>query len=216
MRILALLIAFIIWIIFISMIKATVDFKYTRREENDHIKINIKALGGLWKFNLEIPTIKLEWEKGPELLVSEQTSAGTGEKRKAQDKLMFRYIRRRLLYKLFPQIPSLLFGIKKAKAKFYKRIHCSYVNWKLGIGYKEPHDTAIAAGSLWAVLGFSLSRLYRQVTVDTPNPQILVEPNFKKEGFFCDLHCIFKLRIGHIIVVGLDLVRTFMRGRRNL
>jgi hypothetical protein len=65
------------------------------------------------------------------------------------------------------------------------------------------------------MLGYSMARLHRQVTMEDEKPEIFVQPNFQKIGFSTDLHCIFKLRIGHIMFVGLDFIRAFRRGKRR-
>lgn len=197
------------------LIRATVDFQYRRQEENDHLEINLTALRGLWTLKLNIPTVQLEWEKGPQLEVEETTVAPTGEKRKARNRFKFRYVYLQFFYHFIPIIPNMLLQMQRIKNKFYRGIHCTLVDWKIGIGLEDPADTAIAAGGFWGMLGYSLAKLYRQVTMDDREPKILVEPNFQNQGFYCKFHCIFNLRIGHIILVGLDLVRTFIRGKRR-
>lgn len=215
MRILALLLAGLFWIGLTLLVRVTVDFQYYRREENDHIEVQLSALHGLWTFCLSVPTVQLEWEKGPQIEVQETSVAPTGEKRKARGRIKFRYFRRRFFYHLIPQIPRILIHLQRAKNKFYRGIHCTFFHWKIGIGYEDPSHTAWAAGTFWGMLGYSLARLYRQVTMETREPKISVEPNFQKKGFSCDLHCIFNLRIGHIMFVGLDLVRAFRWGKRR-
>lgn len=215
MRILALLLASLIGLGLTLLVRATVDFHYRRQEENDHLEIKLSAVGGLWKFKFQIPSVKLEWEEGPQLEVKQQSQAGTGEKRKAKSKVRFRYFRRGFFFHLWPKIPGILFQLQRAKVKFYRGIHCTFLDWKVGIGYENAAYTAIVAGSFWSVLGYSLAKLYRQVTMDTEKPQISVVPDFNKPGFSCDIRCIFNLRIGHIMFVGLDLVRAFIRGQRR-
>jgi len=73
----------------------------------------------------------------------------------------------------------------------------------------------MAAGAFWTMLGFGISRLYQQVTVEARCPALIVVPQFKKEGFLCDIQCIFHLRIGHIIFVGIKALRTFRRDIRG-
>jgi hypothetical protein len=214
-QILALLIAILIWIALTLRVRATVDFQYRRHGENDDLQIQLSALHGLWKFRLSVPTVQLEWEKGPQLEVQATSKAPSGEKRTAKNRLKFRYLRRGFILKLIPQIPAMLIRLQRAKKRFYRGIHCTFVDWQIAIGYKDPADTAVAAGAFWGMLGYSLARLYNQVTMDTKEPKIYVEPNFKKIGFACDIHCIFNLRIGHIMFVGLQLYRAFRRGQRR-
>lgn len=214
MRILAFLLAGVIFLLLSLAIKAEVDFRYRRVEEEDHLDIHLRAFHGLWHFQFQIPTLQLEWEKGPQLEVG-QVMESKGGSRKATTKARFRYIRRGWLYRFWPSVPRLIRGLNRVKNQFYRGIHCTSIDWRIEIGYEDAAHTAIAAGTFWAMLGFALSRLYRQVTVEVSTPMLAVVPQFKKEGFLCDIRCIFHLRIGHIIFAGLNLLRTFKRGIRG-
>lgn len=214
MRVLAFLLAMAILLLLSLALKAEVDFRYRRIEEEDHIDIHLSAFHGLWHSQYQIPTLQLEWEKGPQLEI-EQVAKGKGGKRQATTKARFRYIRRGWLSRLWLNVPRLLRRLNRVKSQFYRGIHCRSINWRIEIGYKDASQTAIAAGAFWTMFGFALSRLYQQVTVEVPCPALVVVPQFKKEGFLCDIQCIFHLRIGHIIFVGINLLRTFMRGIRG-
>ena len=214
MRVLAFLLAMVILLLISFRSKVKVDFRYRRIEEEDHIDIDFRAFNGLWRANYQIPTLQLEWEKGPQVEF-EQVAKAKGGVRKTTTKARVRYIRRRWLSLLWQNIPQLIEQFNRIKRKFYRGIHCKAINWRVEIGYKDACHTALAVGSFWTMFGFALSYLCRQVTMEVESPAIVVVPQFKKEGFFCDIQCIFHLRIGHIIFVGLTLLRTFKRGIRG-
>lgn len=214
MRVLAFLLAVAILLLLSLALKAEVDFRYRRIEEKDHIDIHFSAFHGLWHIQYQIPTLQLEWEKGPQLEI-EQAAIGKAEKREATTKARFRYLRKGWLARLWQRAPRLLRHLKRVKQKFYRGIHCKGINWRIEIGYQDASQTAIAAGAFWTMFGFALAHFYQQVTVEVPVPALMVVPQFKKEGFLCDLQCIFQLRIGHIIFGGINLLRTFKRGIRG-
>ena len=214
MRVLAFLLAMIILLLISLTIKAEVDFRYRRIEEEDDIEIDFRALHGLWHVQYKIPTIQLEWEKGPKVEI-EEVAIAKGGKRKATKITRIRYIRRGWLLRLWLNIPRLLRYVKRIKQQFYRGIHCKSINWRIEIGYKEAANTAIAAGTFWTMLSYALARLYQQVTVEVRSPSLVVVPQFKKIGFLCDLQCIFHLRIGHIIFVGFNVLKTLRRGIRG-
>jgi len=195
-------------------IKAEVDFRYRRVNQRDEIELTVRALYGLLKFNLAIPTMQLAWEKGPELKI-EQTAKSGGTQRQAESEARFRYWRWGFFYRIWPRIPGVLALLNRTRAQFYRNIHCRAFAARVEIGYEDPVATALAAGAFWAVLGFVVSGLYRQVTVDISHPELTVIPQFQKPGFYCDFHGIFRVRIGHIIFAGINLRRTFERGRRG-
>lgn len=214
MRVLAFLLAMIILLLISLALKAEVDFRYRRIEEEDHIEIDFRAFHGIWHTQYRIPTLQLEWEKGPQVEM-EQVAITKGGTRQATKKTRIRYIRRGWLFRFWPNVPRLLRYINRVKQQFYRGIHCKAINWRIEIGYKDAAHTAIAAGTFWAMLGFALSRLYQQVTVEVRCPALVVIPQFKKAGFLCDIQCIFQLRIGHIIFVGVNVLRTLKRGIRG-
>ena len=214
MRVLAFLLAMIILLLISLALKAEVDFRYKRIEEEDHIEIDFRAFHGLWHTQYKIPTLQLEWEKGPQVEI-EQVAVSKGGTRQATKKARIRYIRRGWLFRFWLNVPRLLRYINRVKQKFYRGIHCKAINWRIEIGYKDAAHTAIAAGTFWTMMGFALSHLYQQVTVEVSRPVLVVIPQFKKEGFLCDIRCIFHLRIGHIIFVGLSVVRIFRQGIRG-
>lgn len=214
MRILAFLLAMIILLLISLTLKAEVDFRYRRIEEEDHIEMDFHAFHGLWHTQFQIPTLQLEWEQGPQVEI-EQEAITKGGTRKATEKARIRYIRRGWLSRFWPNIPHLLRRINRVKQQFYRGIHCKAINWRIEIGYQDAAHTAIAAGAFWTMLGFALSHLYQQVTVEVKRPALVVVPTFKKVGFLCDFQCIFQLRIGHIIFVGFNVLRTLRRGIRG-
>lgn len=214
MRVLAFLLAMIILLLISLALKAEVDFRYRRIDEEDHIDIDFRAFHGLWHTQYQIPTIQLEWEKGPQVEL-EQVAVAKGGTRQATKEVRIRYVRRGWLSRFWPNVPRLLRRINRVKQQFYRGIHCKAINWRIEIGYKDAADTAIAAGAFWTMLGFALSRLYNQVTVEVRCPKLVVIPQFKKAGFLCDIQCIFQLRIGHIIFVGFNVLRTLKRGIRG-
>ena len=214
MRVLAFLLAMIILLLISLAMKAEVDFRYRRIEEEDHIEIDFRAFLGLWHTQFQIPTLQLEWEKGPQVEI-EHAAVAKGGTREATKEARIRYIRRGWLARFWPNVPSLLRRINRVKQQFYRGIHCRVINWRIEIGHKDAADTALAAGAFWSMLGFALSYLYRQVTVEVRSPKLVVVPQFKQVGFLCDIQCIFQLRIGHIIFVGFNVLRTLKRGIRG-
>lgn len=214
LRFLAFLLAVVILLLLSLAVKAEVDFRYRRVEEEDHLDINFRAFHGLWHVTYQFPTLQLEWEKGPQIEVDQvvKTKGGT---RQATTKARFRYVRRGWLASLWVKAPNLLRYLSQVKRRFYGGIHCKAIDWRIEIGYKDASATALAAGAFWTMFGFALSYLYRQVMVEVSQPKLVVVPQYKKEIFLCDIRCIFQLRIGHIIFVGLYVLKTFKRGIRG-
>ncbi|KLU63245.1 hypothetical protein CEB3_c04020 [Peptococcaceae bacterium CEB3] len=214
MRILALFLALLFWLALSLAIKAQIDFRYRRKDERDHLEIGLRALHGLWQFNLQVPTIQFSWEKGP--LIEMDPSVRSGQTRsKMKTQARFRYVRHHFLLRLWPRLHRIMAGFRRARARFYRSVHCTALEWRVAIGCRDPVHTALAAGAFWSVLGVALTRFYRQIQVRVKKPLLQVTPLFQTPGFSCDIHCIFQLRIGHIIFAGISLLRTIRLGKRG-
>lgn len=214
MRMVALILAMVFWLAISLAIKAEVDFRYRREDEKDHLEIRLRALYGLWKFKFQIPTLQLSWEKGPELSLEQETHSAVG-KTKSKTKLRFRYLYSKFFLLIWPRLYSIFGHFQEVKARFYRAIHCKDLDWRIEIGHQDPAKTAILTGAFWAVLSMSLARLYRQITMEVPKPILNVVPRFQTPGFSCDIHCIFQLRIGHLIFAGINLLRIVRLGQRG-
>ena len=214
MRVLAFLLAVILLLLLSLAIKVEVNFRYRRSEKKDHIEIDVRAFRGLWHIQYQIPSIQLEWEKGPQIEM-EQAAKTKAAEPQPKKTLRMRYLRIEWLYRFWPRVPSLLHSINQIKRQLYRGIRCKAINWRVEIGLKDAADTAIAAGSFWTMISFALSHLYQRVTVEARRPELAVIPQFKEQGFLCDFQCIFQSRIGHIIFVGFNALRTIRRGIRG-
>lgn len=214
MRVLALFLALLFWLLVSLAIKARVDFRYRRKDEQDHLEIGLFALHGLWQFELQVPTIQLGWEKGPQLELEQKALAG-GASSRGKTKARFRYVRHHFLLRLWPRLYRLLARFRRVKTLFYHHVRCTALEWQVEIGYKDPVYTALAAGAFWAALSTALTRFYRQIQVRVQKPLLRVVPRFETPGFSCDIHCIFQLRIGHIIFAGIRLLRVIRFGKRG-
>jgi len=106
-RVLAFLLAMIILLLISLALKAEVDFRYRRIEEEDHIEIDFRAFLGLWHVQYQIPTLQLEWEKGPQVEI-EALAMAKGGTRQATKEARVRYIRRGWLVRFWLKVPRLL------------------------------------------------------------------------------------------------------------
>ena len=83
--------------------------------------------------------------------------------------------------------------------------YCEEFQWNTKLGTGGAAGTAIAAGSLWGLKGSLMALVAGHVEFSHP-PQIQVTPDFAASGLQTFLHCIFRIRIGHAIIVGLRSV----------
>lgn len=215
MRFLAFVLVAALSFLIALFLKAKVDFRYRRSDGKDTIDMHLYALHGLWNFQFQVPAVQMGWEKGPELEIEQEVHSNLSEGRQQKNRARLRFWRGGFFYYLWPQTFNLLQRLSRVKKQFYRGIRLTALEFDAEVGTVNPAYTAMLAGAFWSVIGDVVARLYRQVQVEVQNPRIAVVPMFQKPGFSCDFHCIFQLRIGHIIVAGLNLLRIFKWGTRG-
>jgi len=103
--------------------------------------------------------------------------------------------------------PSILYLLSKIRFKDFK--------WKTKFGIGDPALTGLLVGTAWSIKNIVFLILSKYVHVNNFKPDFCVTPYFKAKGFSSDISCIFDIRIGHIMITGLNLVvRRFYKGRK--
>ncbi|MGB9804524.1 DUF2953 domain-containing protein, partial [Desulfofundulus sp.] len=99
--------------------------------------------------------------------------------------------------------PALKFLLKHAELR--------RLEWRTIIGLFDAACTGIAAGGLWSIKGMVLTALYRLVNRKSALPEVAVVPYFTGSSFGLLIHCIFTIRLGHIMVTAMKLAFVFIR-----
>jgi hypothetical protein len=80
---------------------------------------------------------------------------------------------------------------------------CERFQWRSEIGLGDAALTGLGLGIVWNVKTFILAKINDNVEFIGLPPSIEVHPYFAGEHFNTSVYCIFKVRIGHIILIGL-------------
>lgn len=86
---------------------------------------------------------------------------------------------------------------------FLRRI--DHLDWKTRVGTGDAAYTSWCAGLLWALKSGVVSILSNYVTWLSP-PRFHVAPDYEQTYFHADLTCIFRFRVGEIIVAAISYV----------
>lgn len=99
-------------------------------------------------------------------------------------------------------IVKLVFSdIKKVLRYFKRKIKCNKFQVDITFGLSDAAETGIATGMFWALIG----TVYPVIdsSIDIKNPEISVNPKFNTDMFDIEYKGIYKLKIIHIIYVGI-------------
>jgi hypothetical protein len=186
------------------------EVAYYRKGKDDHLKVEMAALGGLIRYKTEVPVIDmdqyflkpfLKMEADIEGVVSHPVDE-TGMIVQIPVAVILRklpiYLRNGMRY---------LDRYQTALRGFCKSIRCHRLRLTTTIGLGDPAYTGIASGTIWGLKGF-IYRIFRSnIGSMLKPPEFSVVPCFNDTCFKLDFNCIFDLRIGHIIIAGLQIIK---------
>ncbi|MDT3700421.1 MAG: DUF2953 domain-containing protein [Thermincola sp.] len=197
---------------FVCMLFVRVRFEvaYQRRGENDHLKVEMTALWGLIRYKTEVPIIDLDqyflkpflkFEADIETIVSHPIDEA-GMIVKVPVLLILRklpiYIKNGINY--FNRYQTAL-------RRFCKAIRCHRLTWTTMIGLGDPAYTGMVSGTVWTLKGYVYRAFRNNIGDMLKQPEFSVIPCFNDTCLKLDFNCIFDMRIGHIILAGLQIIK---------
>ncbi len=96
---------------------------------------------------------------------------------------------------------------------FLTRLSWRYLRWETRLGLGEAGRTGPAAGAAWAVKGMVIGFLKQNRLIPARRDSTLIRviPEFNTRDLSIDLHCIFEVRTGHIMIVMLRFLVSLPR-----
>lgn len=180
-----------------------------RRENNiDRLVLSVYMLRGLIKYRFDAPFIQF----GHSGFKIRSLKKRERQKRAGKQKRFYSYL------EVFKKLKE---GYKTSKHIFgyiARKIKIIEMDINIDIGADNASQTGIITGMIWAVIG-----ILNSILIDNSRKckkKIIVTPDFMEKRFKMTVYCIFKVRIVHIIVVGLKLLKQFIKirtgGDRNV
>ena len=113
----------------------------------------------------------------------------------------------------FRQWRPFLESIREDVAYFVRHIQINRFHWSSRIGAPDAAATGMLAGLAWTLMGGITTCVYRQAAPEWDRPVLAVEPDFRKQGLSTSLDCIFKIRVGNIMVTGIKILIKLVKRR---
>lgn len=183
---------------------------YMRHGKDDHIKVEMSLLKGLIRYKTEVPVIEMKnYFLKP--MIKVETDIEGVVSHPVSDKGIIVRIPFSTLLRNLPQLINQGLAYMKqyhsVLGRLLKGIRCHELKWATEIGLGDPADTGIATGLLWAGKGMAYARFRSSIGEITASPSLSVRPCFDCLCLRLDFNCIFDMRIGHIIIAGLNFVK---------
>jgi len=185
---------------FIILIHIPVEIclHYHKKGIDEELNVRFNILWNLIKLKIDLPYIISKVRKFMPYfaLKAELEEGDTG---KVIKKRKFKWSLKKLL-KHTVKIAKVL-----RRANYVIRsIRCKNFSIKAELAGEDAATIGIITGILWAMYGLIIIPVMSKIYFANTQPEISIIPKFNHEKFFTiELDCIFTLKIGHIIIIGL-------------
>lgn len=188
------LILLLLILVFFLPVKIILEYKLEGL--NDYALIKISLLGDCLKYRYRFPG----------------KSGKKGEKKKRKED---EEVERSKLNGFMDKIKNIgeIYAIVKTFKKFLReKILLEEYRIDVDIGTGDAYYTGILYGMIWSGIG-TLNALISN-TFKTLKRQMRVRPDFSKEKFKAEVYCIFRIKMVHIIVVGIKFLLYYLRKKK--
>lgn len=203
------LLIFLVLCILFSKIKIRIH--YYHGNDNDQLKIIIKALFGIVSKKIDVPVIKVKKDYSS-VVIKERTESNTNtEKEKKR-------ITIKDILNSIDNTREIIAHIKDAYPivkKFLKKVGVHQFQWQSAIGTKDAALTGKITGVIWGLKGIAQMFVYKYLSVQC-QPSYQVTPHFNRSLSITEFHCILSVRVGHAILTAFKLIRHWRGGKLHL
>jgi len=190
-----ILLIILLIVLFLGILPVEVRFFYQGWSKGHSLLIRLEFFEGRVGFGKKF-SLEQSGDYGrPSLALLEETKIGTPWQRFFSERFSFPRTLRDLL-RAYPHFRKLFSYLKG----FLERASCRMLHWETKVGFQDDALTGIAVGLTWAGKGAVLGYLFRSMRIEQKNVRVNVIPSFGKSCLTSRFHCIFKTRLGHIIV----------------
>jgi hypothetical protein len=194
---------------------ARLELEYWREGNDDRVVVHLRGPYGIVFQQLEIPLADLiTTPSGPGLVYLQRTKdALGGEQRTVKTKVLFKELGK--LRALWRKLKPLWDSYRPALEYMLSRVHLEVLTWETKVGIMDAAANGMLVGAVWALKGMIVTWLQRRVRIDESQSSIVVSPYFNHSYFSTYFHCIFTIRLVHVINVQRHLLWYKLRQRKR-
>lgn len=179
---------------------------FVRVHGDDRLRLEVKALYGLYRFCYEIPQIeyiKLLQGLPFHMNVKRKGPGTSGHSRKEEEALNRRYLAKnrlglKLLLRTFRNYKGWL-------TETLGHVRCSEFSWQTRFGAGEPALTASCSGIGWAIKSFASGVLSHMIQLTSP-PKLVIQPEYNRWIYETEVQVRVQVKLGRVLGSGLRLL----------
>ncbi|GGE10959.1 hypothetical protein GCM10011571_10340 [Marinithermofilum abyssi] len=171
-----------------------VHLTYRRKEKEDHVFIRVKWLGGLIRFQYEVPLLDTENSLQAK---TKTTSNIPGLKKRQRMRITLQDIKR--AKERWSWLRRRVADLYRIIRRFLSRVTCERLTWTTRLGTGDAADTGVLTGIAWGVKSTLVGVAGSYIRWKT-KPDLQVTPHFTDRVWQTELDCIIRFRIGHAML----------------
>lgn len=210
-------------IIFILLLFATItllqsvrmELEYWREGTDDHLMVYLSGPYGIVFQRFEVPgTDLIPTGAGPALSHSQESQDALGGKQHTtRNEILFTEIRK--IRAIWRKLRPVWQTYRPATDYLLRHVRLEALTWETRLGVNDAAATGLWVGTIWALKGAVITFLQSRFPVDERKCSITVSPYFNHEYFSTFFHCIFTIRLVHVMNVQLKLLGYKLRQRKR-
>lgn len=193
--------------IIVIFTKVTIFIHFSHWQDDDFIKIQLKAWNGILSYTYEVPFIKLKTDE-PGIVYEKDTL--DKKKKESKSKVTPEEVLNRIseMKTLIKNIGEFFIIMKK----LLKSIQVVKFEWHTVIGVNNAAYTGMLTGFIWSLKGMLIGGIGKYMRL-MEKPTISLSPSFQQAMSQTSFQCMFRLRIGNAILAGLKILKHWRRDK---
>lgn len=194
---------------------ARLELEYWREGTDDQLLVILRGPYGIVFQRMEVPLIDL---------ISTASGPGISYLQKTQDALhgQQRAMKTRVLLKesgklraVWRKLQPFWRAYRPALRYLLRHVRMEALTWETKLGLEDAAANGLLVGAVWALKGVLITGVQRLMRLDESKSSITVSPYFNHTYFSTYFHCIFTIRLVHVINVQWKLLWYKLRQRKR-
>lgn len=212
---LAIILLLLLFLAITSLQRARLELEYWREGTDDRLLVNLRGPYGVVFQRLEIPVVDLiATSSGPGISYVQKTQdALHGEQQERKTKILLQETGK--LRALWRKLRPLWHAYRPALRYLLRHVQLDALTWETRVGLQDAAQNGLLVGAIWALKGVLLTTAQELMQIDEHRTSITVSPYFNHAYFSTYFHCIFTIRLAHVINVQWKLLSYKLRQRKR-
>lgn len=202
-------------LLFVALQPIRIEVEYWRDGTDDRLLLLLKGPLGLVFQRTEIPVVDISFTAAGPIVsfVQESQDAIRGSQRTRKTKVLLKEIQK--LRKVWRKLRRTLDTYRPVIEYMLSHVRLEALTWETRLGTADAAVTAMLTGLVWSVKGTLVTTMQARFPLVAERSSITVSPAYHQACFSTFFHCIFSIRLVHVINAQCKLLKHKLRQRKR-